>query len=93
MREDFESDLAKAFEGRWDNDEFCQRVWSSLTNTAWIRKKDGLIYEASFRYIGGLIADLRGKGSYLDWYCKSPYGYVDEEVEEELGKLGWCPLE
>jgi hypothetical protein len=27
------------------------------------------LWSASWRYSGGIIADMRGSGDYLDWYC------------------------
>lgn len=55
---------------------------------------------ASFRGMGGVIADLRNRyhaksEDYMDWYCcnQQPYGYVSDRVEDALGKMGWHPLD
>lgn len=70
------------------NNEFQkQAVWPVLKNETW---------HCSWRYAGGIIADIRCEGSYLDWYCSGSYrsspdddlamgasdtiGYVDESV-------------
>jgi len=49
-------------------------------------------YSCTWRYAGGLVAELREKGeSYLDFYCGGKEGYVDTEIEEDLKRLGWEP--
>jgi hypothetical protein len=61
-------------------------------------------WSASWRYAGGIIADMQEKGDYIDWYCSGiremdaePNGYVSEsvvteEIENDLKKLGWIVL-
>lgn len=55
-------------------------------------------WSASWRYAGGIIADMRQKGDYIDWYCSgigcTTPGFVSEmevtdEIREDLKKLGW----
>ena len=35
-------------------------VWPILKDDRW---------SASWRYAGGIVADMRGEGDYIDWYC------------------------
>jgi hypothetical protein len=52
----------------------------------------GLDYSCSWRYAGGLVADLREQGEdYLDFYCSGGEGRVASDVREALAKLGWEP--
>ena len=37
-----------------------QEVWSILKDQVW---------SCSWRYAGGIVADMRGEGDYIDWYC------------------------
>lgn len=37
-----------------------QEVWPILKNETW---------SCSWRYAGGIVADMRGEGDYVDWYC------------------------
>jgi hypothetical protein len=56
---------------------------------------------ASFRGMGGVIADIRNEfhgtaEDYMTWYCRNhnnPYGYVSDRVREALNKIGWFPVE
>jgi hypothetical protein len=43
----------------------------------------------TFRAAGGLIAQIRGKGSYMDWYCCGPYATVAPWISEAMAKRGW----
>jgi hypothetical protein len=45
-------------------------VWPLLKNQTW---------GASWRYAGGIIADMRGEGDYIDWYCSGIRGGVSAE--------------
>ena len=43
------------------NNEFTKNdVWPILTEKRW---------SCSWRYAGGIIADMQEKGDYIDWYC------------------------
>ena len=57
------------------------------------------VYSCSWRYAGGLMADLRnimgcGLEDYMDFYCTGsfggvPEGFISPEIEEDLNKIGW----
>jgi hypothetical protein len=48
-----------------------QEVWPILKNQRW---------SCSWRYAGGIVADMRGEGDYVDWYCS---GIKGEDVTEQ----------
>jgi len=63
-------------------------------------------WSCSWRHAGGIVADMLEKGDYIDWYCSGirhdeegitsgyvPEGQVTEEIELDLKKLGWIPVE
>lgn len=88
----FESDLKEIFSDRMKQDgDFCKQIWSSLANVTWKHKKSYIEYAESFRYAGGLIAEIRGEGDYMDWYCSGEYATVCDEIKKALAKKGWKP--
>ena len=46
------------------------QVWPQLKNQTW---------SCSWRYAGGIVADMRGQGDYIDWYCSGIRGDVGIE--------------
>ena len=69
--------------------EFCIEMWSALTNIQWYYKDNKEDQGFSFRQAGGAIAEIRGAGSYMDWYCSGPSGVVSENIAERMAKHGW----
>ena len=89
---DFETDLKELFAERicMDNN-FAKRIYAALTNIIW---KNGVYkYSVTFRYAGSLLAEIQGKGNYMDWYCSAGEGIVDTDIAEALDTRGWVPTE
>lgn len=58
------------------NNEFQKRdFWPILKEECW---------SCSWRYAGGIIADMRQEGDYIDWYCS---GIRNVSEDEEVNKL------
>jgi hypothetical protein len=58
-----------------------QDVWSVLTDKTW---------SCTWRGAGAIIADIRGEGDYLDWYCSGIFHNNDDTkdfTEEQLARL------
>jgi len=60
-----------------NNDFQKQDVWPVLKGKTW---------SASWRYAGGIIADMREKGDYIDWYCSGIRGVLSAEEYSNLNK-------
>ena len=92
----FENDLLKLFDQINSDYEFAQEVYAALCNMRWRKINDPTqVYSCSWRYAGGLIAEMRGMTDsmdYCEFYCSGNEGHVSERVEVELGKLGWEQL-
>lgn len=91
------------------SDTYAQNLYAALCNNSfqklepWVILK-GDTWGCTWRRAGGVVADIREEGDYLNWYCsgiiddKSPKGYVSEgvvteEIAEDLRKLGWQVLD
>ena len=89
------------------SDDYAQNLYAALCNNSfqkqdvWLVLKDAY-WSCSWRYAGGLVADLQDKGGdYMDWYCSgigakegdySNYvgeGNVTDEIRADLALLGW----
>lgn len=94
---EFEDDFITLINRIREDKEFAQECYAALCNMRW-RSGENLekVYSCSWRYAGGLIASLRGKGEdYLHWYCSGiggdsvPEGEVTSRVREAFNTLGW----
>ena len=80
-------DYAQNLYAAMSNNEFIKNdVWPILKKETW---------SCSWRYAGGIIADMREEGDYIDWYCSGikfhPNDVIDNETlteeQKELNKL------
>ena len=76
-----------------NNDFIKNDVWPILQDKSW---------SCSWRHAGGIIADMRQEGDYIEWYCSGMSdmwedeqpdivgeGHVTDEVRADLLNLGW----
>ena len=69
---------------------YAQNLYAAMCNRSF-RKNDiwpqlkGETWSCSWRYAGGIIADMRGEGDYIDWYCSGIRG--DGLTDEEYNQL------
>lgn len=90
------------------NSVYAQNIYAAICNNqfikidAWQLLKEEY-WTASWRYAGGIVADILGEGDYMDWYCSGtggplggmeragylPEGVVSDEIEDDLKILGW----
>ena len=91
-----------------DNETYAQNLYAAMCNNVfqpnqvWPRLRDEY-WSCSWRAAGGIVADLRGQGDYIDWYCSGIFGvgeadsyqgYVSEstvtdEIRQDLFAIGW----
>lgn len=89
---DFIADKCKASE------DYAQNLYAALCNNYFAR--DGARWSCSWRHAGSVVANLKGEGDYMDWYCSGissfgnfvPEGVVTEEVRNDLTLLGWSVI-
>ena len=85
------------------DDAYAQNLYAAMCNNDFIKmevvpilrqdpEKD--FWSASWRYAGGIVADMQQKGDYIDWYCSgirdigiySPAEENEEFTEEQLAR-------
>jgi len=85
------------------DDAYAQNLYAAMCNNDFIKmevvpilrqdpEKD--FWSASWRYAGGIVADMQQKGDYIDWYCSgirdigiySPAKENEEFTEEQLAR-------
>ena len=94
-------------------ESYAQNVYAALCNNAFQKLELMPVlrdetWSCTWRYAGGLIADIRCEGDYMDWYCSGmgfvgdegdlESGFVHEshitdEVREDFKQLGWAVVE
>ena len=91
-----------------ERETYAQNLYAAMCNNVfqknevWPRLKDEY-WSCSWRSAGGIVAELLGRGDYIDWYCSgimgvgeadSFQGYVSEstvtdEIRQDLFAIGW----
>jgi hypothetical protein len=75
------------------DDAYAQNLYAAMCNNDFIPIKVVPIlrqdpekdyWSASWRYAGGIIADMRQQGDYIDWYCSGIRGGVDFSGDNEI---------
>lgn len=100
-------DKAKASEN------YSQNIYAALCNNEFMKLAVMPIlknetWSCSWRFAGGIVADMQEKGDYIDWYCSGispeyhedgsakgfvPESVVTDEIREDFKKLGWILVE
>lgn len=83
-----------------NSEKYSQNLYAALCNN--IFKKEGKEWSCSWRHAGGIVANLREQGDYIDWYCSGigneeknckidfvEEGFVIDEINSDLTNLGW----
>lgn len=95
------------------SDSYAQNLYAALCNNEFQKLevmpvlKDE-VWSCTWRYAGGLIAGIRCKGDYMDWYCSGmrfapeegflengfvPESVITDEIKQDLKSLGWAVVE
>jgi hypothetical protein len=76
------------------SNNYTKKLYNALCDNKFIRNHifDILAEKTwaySWRDVGGIIAHVHQKGSYKDWTTTGYEGNVDNEIKDDLLKLGW----
>jgi len=75
------------------SDSYAQNLYAAICNRDF-QKLDVIpilkeqTWSASWRYAGGIIADMQEKGDYIDWYC-SGMGGLNQEYDGKETNAQW----
>lgn len=79
-------------------EEYAQNIYAALCNQDWQRNAvwpllKGQTWSCSWRYAGGIVADMREQGDYMDYYCSGIRGGAatdDAELtDEQRARIEW----
>lgn len=72
-----------------NSDVYAQNLYAAICNNDFQKREMWPILKedtwgCSWRYAGGIIADMRQEGDYIDWYCSGIRGpLIDSEVDND----------
>lgn len=80
-----------------EDQAYAQNLYAALCNTewqhqdVWAKLKDSR-WSCTWRYAGGIIADIRQSGDYMDWYCSGMGIWTEKDGPAPTGpKLRYVP--
>jgi hypothetical protein len=77
-----------------NSDTYAQNLYAAMCNNGFIKNDVWPIltekeWSCSWRYAGGIIADMREKGDYIDWYCSGiGEGLGNGDIDGTKGYVG-----
>lgn len=88
-----------------NSEAYAQNLYAALCNNEFLCINDsmgfGTPWTCSWRYAGGIVAQMQGYGDYTNWYCSGirgddmqTLGYVGEsivtdEIRADLATIDW----
>ena len=73
------------------SESYAQNLYAAMCNNSFIKNDvwpilKGDSWSCSWRYAGGIIADMREQGDYIDWYCsgiRNDSSFNEDELTEQ----------
>ena len=112
-QDNLEYDLrtSPAIQEKCKDKNYAQNLYAAMCNNQFIKNEVMPIlteqtWTCSWRSAGGIVADIREEGDYIDWYCSgirhfddeelTQYvheSHVTEEIKTDLFNLGWLVVQ
>lgn len=75
------------------SDSYAQNLYAAMCNMQWQKRElwpelSEQRWSCSWRSSGGIIADMRQEGDYIDWYC-SGMGGLNQEYDAKETNAEW----
>jgi hypothetical protein len=75
------------------SDSYAQNLYAAMCNRDFTKRELWPVlkeqkWHCSWRYAGGIIADMQQKGDYIDWYC-SGMGGLNQEYDGKETNAQW----
>ena len=66
---------------------YAQNLYAAMCNREFQKNEvwpllKGHHWSCSWRYAGGIVADMRGEGDYIDWYCSGIQGMDNNQFQD-----------
>lgn len=85
---------------------YAHNLYAALCNNGFTKNEEwpllqGKEWCCTWRYAGGIVAELTGEGDYLNFYCGGIFaaeddfvseGIVTDEIKQDLFNLGWLVI-
>ena len=80
------------------DDAYAQNFYAALCNQSWRENNAWEIlrdhtWSVSWRTAGAIVADIRGEGDYLDWYCTGSFVWHDRDGYQPTAAEQWYVAE
>jgi hypothetical protein len=80
------------------DDAYAQNFYAALCNQEWYEQDAWEIlrdqtWRVSWRAAGAIVADIRGSGDYLDWYCTGSFVWHDRDGYQPTAAEQWYVAE
>lgn len=80
----------KEIQEKIQDEAFAGKLYASLCNMQWRYKADPDVWACTWRYAGGMVANLRDQDEdYIDFYGSGNEGTIDSEIGELFTAMGW----
>lgn len=67
-----------------ESDVYAQNLYAALCNNDFLKTGSDKKWYCSWRYAGGIVAHMKEKGDYIDWYCSGIKGELTKDEEDTL---------